>query len=269
MQAQALLQDLLLQKLTDTQSKNPSFSLRAFAQRIGLSPGALSAVLNGKRKLSSKKIVEISKRLDLDPVESSKLFSALSSQHLESPQTLPTVEYTQLTLSQFKLVADWEHLAILSLIKTEDFKTDVEWIAERLGISSNRARSALSRLEELELVEQTKSGSLRRTPVPVQAGDLGKDQAVRRSHEQCLELAKESLHRDETSLRDFSALTLVLRPSQIPEAAKIIRRFQDELAHFLEAPALKAKGASAKKNNSPQEVYKLAVQLFPISFREK
>ena len=52
--AQLALQKRLNEAFSETQLKNPAFSLRAFARKLDLSPSALSEILKGKRRVSKK-----------------------------------------------------------------------------------------------------------------------------------------------------------------------------------------------------------------------
>jgi transcriptional regulator with XRE-family HTH domain len=85
MNAQLTLQNLLRNKLSELQNQNPRFSLRAFARRIGMNPGGLSALLNGKRSVSIKIAQRISERLMLDPQERATLLAAFQKQALGEP----------------------------------------------------------------------------------------------------------------------------------------------------------------------------------------
>ncbi len=66
--------EILLQRLEDSKARNSSFSLRAFAQRLDLSSGALSEVLNGKRPLSIAIKKRIAPKLLLSPQEELEFF---------------------------------------------------------------------------------------------------------------------------------------------------------------------------------------------------
>lgn len=57
--------------------KNGSYSLRAFARDIDLSPSFLSLFLNGKKNLSLNSAYRIGRRLGLEPEEQAALFNAV------------------------------------------------------------------------------------------------------------------------------------------------------------------------------------------------
>jgi plasmid maintenance system antidote protein VapI len=97
MQEQIALQKLLAEKLTETRIKNPSYSLRAFARKAGLSPSALSEILSGKRRVSKALAFKIVHKLCLEPDRVTSLLKRfpekLTRKNSESAQTL---QYTQL-----------------------------------------------------------------------------------------------------------------------------------------------------------------------------
>ena len=55
---------LLRMKFGEIKAKNPAYSQRAFARRLGLSSGSLSGILSGKRAVSEKKALALAKRLN-------------------------------------------------------------------------------------------------------------------------------------------------------------------------------------------------------------
>ena len=78
-----------------------------------------------------------------------------------------------------------------------------------------------------------------------------------KSHYENLELARKALDNTPMLARDFSWLTLPADSRLLPEAKRMIRQFEDQLSEFLEA-------AGAE----PDEVYRLSVQLFPLTESE-
>ncbi|MEE6249990.1 MAG: hypothetical protein VX583_06285, partial [Bdellovibrionota bacterium] len=50
---------ILMEKLSSRQSRNPSYSLRAFANDIGIHPSSLSQILKGNRGLPQSKLNQV------------------------------------------------------------------------------------------------------------------------------------------------------------------------------------------------------------------
>jgi len=230
----------LSNEYTKARAKNPSYSLRAFSSRLGIQVSALSEILNGKRVISKKMGLRILLGLGLSPIESENILSDSNKD-----------EESNLSLDYFKAVSDWYYFAILSLAEISDFKADPEWISKRLNISKREAKSALDRLIKLEmLIEEDgvfkASGIQYKTPTDIANISL-KNHTI-----QTLELATNSVVNDPVEKRDFSTVTMAIDPSNIDEAKRMIKSFRKRLSKKLES-------------GNKKEVYKLAIQLFPLS----
>lgn len=253
MEEQLAVRRLLQSKFDQGQAKNPSYSLRSFANKLGVGAGPLSQVLSGNRKVSRKMAERFCEALMLDPAERADVLkyfsSAISSTSLDS---VDHDEYLKLSADQFKVMSDWYYYGILSLTKTVDFKNDATWIAGRLGISKVEASQALDRLFRLNLLE-TKNGKVSQVKPRYRTTDDIAQTSVRKAHHQTLELARESLDRDSVEERDFTTMTMPTHPEKLKGAKELIRKFQQELCKLM---------MDTKK---PTEVYRVSVELFPLT----
>ncbi len=159
---QLAIQKTLAEKFTELKLKNPSFSLRSYSRKLGLSSSAISEILNGKRNISVKLARRISDGLCLSPKESLSLLNLFPNKRL-SGNSLPVKTYIQLSQDQFNVMSDWYHFAILSLSETTGFKDKAEWISKRLHVPARSAHQALERLSRLGLMKKDKMGVLRAT----------------------------------------------------------------------------------------------------------
>ena len=133
MNEQVAIQKILLQKLTEIQSNNPRYSLRAYAQKMEMDPGTLSNIMNGKRNVSIKLAGKIAKNLLLDPQQRFEILNLFPAKRKKvSHHDSLEPRYLELNVSQFKIASEWEHFAIMSLINCKGFKPSAEWIARRL-----------------------------------------------------------------------------------------------------------------------------------------
>jgi uncharacterized protein (TIGR02147 family) len=253
MNEQVALQNLLRQRYSEMRIKNPSYSLRAFARRLDLNSGALSAFLNGKRRVSRKMAVRIADSLGLDPQERAEVLAHFPTKRVQSTaESGQPLQYLQLTADQFRIISKWHHFAILSLIRTRGFQSNPKWIAARLGITLPQAQEALSRLARLGFISVDENGKIRRSKSKYRTTDDVVSLSLRQGHAENLELAKDSLVKASLEQRDFTAVTMAIDPGKLPDAKERIRKFQDELADFLES-------------GDQTEVYKICVQLFPLT----
>ncbi len=249
---QSHLRILLVESFAKLKSKNPAFSVRAYARKLGLGPAALSEMMNGKRTITATTAQKIVERLNLSPVERQRLTKIeRSKKALENEQN----KYLQLEMDQYHMISDWYYFAILSLAETEGFNDDPRWIAERLNIRISEAKPALERLVRLNLLKLNGKGKLEPTGASFKTTSDMANATLRKSHADNLDLAKISLERDAIEDRDISSMTMAIDPELLPEAKTLIRDFRRKLTQFLE---------SERK----QEVYKLNIQLFPLSLKE-
>ena len=254
MDEQINVQRHLTEKFAQLRAKNPGYSLRSFARKIAVSPGALSALMQGKRRLSLKLATRIADKLCLDPAERSALLAPFEHVRSAKKKTQAPINTTHATLDMdhYRVISEWQHFALLSLILTEDFRNEPTWIAKRLGLHPSAIKAALSRLNRLGMIEKDSAGRLRRTATQYITSDDIKNASLRLSHRQNLELGLKSLEEDDVDVRDFTAVTMAIDPSRIGKAKARIRNVLRELSTDLEL-------------GSPSEVYKLCIQLYPVT----
>jgi len=136
--------------------ERPSFSKRAFAKSLGLSPTFVHDILSGKKQLPAKHFSKVVAALDIDSNTALEMkrsylaFEELGSLNSEKRQSSDRTDW-QLGLStQREMLRNWYFLPMLELMTLDGFKGD---FAERLGISKDAAEYALKRFKALGLAE--------------------------------------------------------------------------------------------------------------------
>lgn len=240
------VQIILNQKFLELKSKNPRLSHRFFAQKIGLSSGALSEILKGKRTVSPKLATKIAARLNLDPVDTATFLG----QGLVSGVETKDIEYLRLQDDQFHLISDWQHFAILNLIKSEMCVHRPTWIAQQLNLPLKIAQDAIDRLLRLGMMVYEKK-KYRRTQTHLQTSDDILNLSIQKSNIQDLEMIQNHLSTMDVQERDLTSLTLLLDPQKMPQFKRWIRRAQDQFA---------------LKHETTQSTtaFRLTVALFPL-----
>lgn len=251
MNEQLALQNALRSRLENLRIRYPRYSVRAFARKAGISPATLSLILQGKRRVSRKLARQISDRLLFDPQERAEVLRPFLERESRSSSDR-SAEYVQLTVDQYNLIGDWRAFALLNLIKTRSFRNDTRWIARRLAIQPQEVRDTIERLKRLGMLTE-EGGKLRRTAEKYRTTEDVANLSLRRSHQQTLDLAQVSLERDPIQRRDFTWMTFPLDIRKLSLAKTLIRKFQDDLLAALEP------------DSEPDEVYRLAIQLFPLT----
>ncbi|MBL6992163.1 MAG: TIGR02147 family protein [Bacteriovoracaceae bacterium] len=254
MNGQIKFQKILQLEFEKLKSKNPMYSLRAFAKKISLSPSAVSEILNSKRKISKKKAQSVLDKLCVAPHISEDILQTFDQKRRlnDSDEDMQKQKYEELSIEYFKVISDWFYFAILTLAETKDFKSDPQWIAKRLNISKKDASLAVQRLKKLNMLVSDKSGNLKVTGMRYSVTDEATNIALQKTHFQALELAKNSLEHDSLDERDFCDVTMAVDPSKIEEAKKKIRAFRRSLCSFMES-------------GEQTEVCKMNIQLFYLT----
>ncbi|MGZ3768183.1 MAG: TIGR02147 family protein [Bdellovibrio sp.] len=248
------LQGFITHRFEEARSRNPSYSLRAYAKTLGVSAASLSQILSGKRPLTLITAKKICDRLTLNPADEQRvMLSLLSENGIGGKSKEPSTAIIE--VDRFKVISDWYHFAILSLTEIPKSKPDSKWIAQRLGISVSTAQEAVERLIRIGLIE-IKGKCWRQNSLPLSVSSNVPSSAIRKYHNQILKKAAESLDKDPIENREFGAMTFAINPQKLPQAKAMIREFRKSLSQVLED------GPKAR-------VYTLSVQLFPIDIEDK
>lgn len=244
------LQDELAQRC----SKNPHYSLRAFARSLNIGPSFLSMMLRSQRTISKTTIKSLGLKLGLSPTDiesfSKKKDKIKKTSHITQHSSS---QFKQITLDYFRLISDWYHYAILELVSISDFEQNYKNIALALGISVNEAQIAIERLIRLKMLKRTKDGWKNISGNNTNIDNEFVIAARRKLQKQILEKALLALEEVPIQNRDQSSITMAIDTSLLPEAKKRITQFRRELSDFLQS--------SPKKN----EVYNLSLSLYPLT----
>jgi uncharacterized protein (TIGR02147 family) len=262
--------NLVRRELEQRSSKNPRYSLRAFAKALGFEATVISQILSGKRIPSFKTAQRLIQNLNLDPTSAQDFLASLAEtqknrglQHMNPffKQIFSTAALTQssmhdLSIDYFRTIADWYHVAIMELTFVEGFQSNFSWIAKELGITVLEVKLAIERLIKLGLL-QNKNGKLTKTQERLTTADKHLTTPALRSHQkQILEKAVSSVENDPIEIRNMSGMMMAADPKLIPEAKKMIEEFNSKVSRFLQ---------SGRKT----QVYQLHVSLFPIQKSKK
>jgi len=242
--------------------KNPKYSLRAFAKALDIPSGRLSEYLSNKRQITVAVGQQIASKLKFDG-EMTAVFLKCVSAQIESQKGLKR-ELSQIekaakfdfiptdSQDRFRVVADWHHFAILSVMELNDFQSSANWIARKLGLPQTLIAESLDRLERLKIIDRSKdnwkvqSANLRTT-------DGVDSAALKEFYATNLALAAKKLKTVAVEDRDYSAITIAIDKAKLPFAKGMIRDFRRKLARILEA------------GDSKDEIYQLSIQFFPLN----
>ncbi len=202
---------LLLEQFTELGLKRPGFSLRAYAQMLGLNPTQLAETLKGRRPITRKIAIRAFERLGIDPDTGRGLIERLPAKQVRTkgakaklekelglkrttgsskkvqPKQSSVLQYIQLSTDEFRVIADWYYFAILSLAETKGFKSETGWIARRLDIQERDVKRAVECLVRLGLIERKPNGKLAITGKHFTTTNDIPNASIRKNHAQGLE----------------------------------------------------------------------------------
>jgi len=251
---QEALRATLQNRYLQARSRNQQFTLRAFAKKLELSSGALSEILQGKRNVSSKIAERLAEELQLDPSEKAQIFSPLEKQ--TARKKVAAQDVVKLQQNQYEVLTDWVHFALLSLLNTKTYKSDVMWIAERFQVPAPRVSNAIKRMVDLGLVEFDGRSRLKRTKMAFRTSDDILNLAIQRSHHGDLDLVRKAIDQVPVELRDLTSITIPTDPQKFAKAKELIREFQDQMLNLM-------------WTDNSTEVYRMNVSLYPLTKPEK
>jgi len=249
-------QSLLEREFAKRSRESAKYSLRSFAKDLCLSPSTLSRVLNGKRQIPRTKVNAVLNNLKLSPKEESVFLESFSlrpptSSNLNSQEAANHSSTLELSEMHYQILAEWEHFAILSLLKIQKYQSSISEIGKKLGISIPQVSAALTRLKAASLVTFLKN-KWSRTPLKLKSSEDVLSRALQKAHREELSIAQTKLQEIEVSMRDFSSITMAIDTSRLDDAKKLIRKFRQEMSALLES-------------DDATEVYQLGIQLYPLT----
>jgi len=258
-------QDFLLEEFRSRRSRNPHYSLRAYARDLGMPASKLSQNLRGLCGISVAKAESIAARLQMREDEKQLFLALVESQHARSrvARQQATIALAQiredkldeLSLEKFSAIRDWYHMAILELTEIRGFKPDPVWIAKKLGLAVDLVREATNRLHMLDLL-QVEGNSWRQTHRDMELPSGPPSRTIREHHKQILTKAVAAIDSVVPEKREYSSHTFSISNEALPELKNAVREFQRKISKLSQA---------GDKN----AVYILGVQLFPVAESEE
>ncbi len=250
------------------QRKFPRYSMRALARDLGVAPSYLSDVLNGRRHLAERHLVNVARLLRLDTLEKRDLERALVRDRLpavakESIATDKSVlrkgssGHERISKETDAVLDSWLHFALMDLLTCEDESQDPASLGQRLSVHEYDVQHSLNLLEANKLIEKCpESGRYRKSNLKLRTRRLGPNRSIREIHQSFLQKAIETLRKQTTekdlAARQISGLTVAVNPKNIEKAKLYLEESLYEVADIL-------------SEGECTEVYHLGTTLFPLT----
>jgi uncharacterized protein (TIGR02147 family) len=235
---------------------NSLYSMRAYARDLGLEPSTLSKILKGQRGVPFAFLEPVTTRLGLKPKEKEDFFSSVLKARgygswESSVWSTPQIKVLKNDL-HFQIISEWEHYALLNLMKLKDFQSDVSWISDRLGLNVPRCKKVIENLLKTSLIRKDEMDQFYRCYPKISSSDDVSAAALKMAHQNDLKMAASKVWSVPIEQRDFCSMTIPTNVKNLKKAKLLTRKYVQDVEKLLES-------------GEPSEIYQLSVQLFPLS----
>ncbi len=213
-------------------ARRPSYSMRAFARDLSISPSSLNDFLQSRVGMSEERIENLSTKLNWSFKRKEHFRDLILARFDRDPGVRQSAQMRakartkdgayRYSLDAFKCISDWYHLAIIELCLLKD-AVDSRVISRDLNISSSTASAAVKRLLRLELLKETAQG-LKPDQSTNYFGDDGPSAAIKTFQSQILELAQKALEENESIHHDSQSFIYSVPSNQVEKLLADIRK---------------------------------------------
>lgn len=232
---------------------NHRYSLRKYAQDLGLQAPTLSHVLKGSRPLPLRSLKTVSNGLKLQGTAYRNFIRSMArglAVYIQQ-DTKGFTSYHQLNDQLHReILEDWEHFAVLNYLNTTG-PQDITSLALRFNLPVERIETVYKNLFRSGLIVE-KNNKLVKTKISLRTSEDIKSETLQKAHLQELDLIKKKLQELNPLLRDISSITFAGNNEKLRKAKILIRNFRKKINLLMED----------EKSN---DVFLLAIQLVPLT----
>ncbi|MGI4991617.1 TIGR02147 family protein [Halobacteriovorax sp. GFR7] len=249
------------------QESRADFSFGMWSRQLGLKTTAsLTMIVNGDRHPGKQIVEKFHKYFDYEQ-EQVDYFSdliqlkksegkdiALHLALLRKIKAKNNVKFNLLSEEVFSRICKWYYFAIREMILLKDFKSDPEWITNKLVFDVNLSdvEQAIEELLELGLIKRNSQGELENCTDGLNTYDEMPSQSIQNFHHQMLDNAHKAINEIEVDKRYVSALTIPVNSKNLNKLKQFVRKVEDEILEmFVE--------------DNPDCVYQMNLQFFPLT----
>jgi uncharacterized protein (TIGR02147 family) len=228
--------------------ENPKFSLRAFARKLGLSPGSLHSLLTKKKRLSVERSHEIAEKLQLtekerdyftllvqkDSTKNPKLKASLIEKANLLNPVLKTGQRELLEADHYSVLENWYGFAILEcLARVKPRGGSSHWkrhtLARALQLTTAEVNSSIDRFTRLGWVEELDSGSLHYKKTGILAKSEKAENAFHPFYLSSIQKMIGTIDSQSPVEKYIGAETIGFDPTQLPAVKKLADEFLDNV----------------------------------------
>lgn len=230
--------------------RNSSYTLRAYARDLDISPAYLSLVLNKKVQISKKKAKHIIQSI-YSPKESKQLLSLIETieERFFFKGQIPEYKkvYSQITLT-------WAHYATLEAFNLCNFSLNIEQLSNQLGIEPENLQKIINDLINLNAIYE-ENGELKSNELSFSTiKDKNTTKSRKQMQKDLLNKSLKAIDSVDIKKRNHTSMTIAINDTVIDKMKERIQTFQRELCNE----------ASSLSSNKENAVYQLQISLFPL-----
>lgn len=245
--------------------QNPSFSYRYIGRKVGIDPGYLVKVFQGKKHIASRSIPLFVKLLNLKKKETEYfellvLFNKAKTNteiksYFEKLLTYAEIDERPVEADKYEFYQKWYYTAVRELIAISEFKGDFADLAGQVipEITTSEARKSVELLQRLGFIKKSNKGLYGVTSRFITTGDNWRSIAIRSFQKETIKLAECSLDTIAKEERDVSTVTITLSASGFGEVQKRLASFRRELLEI------------SHGDEERDTAYHINLQVFPIA----
>lgn len=243
--------------LSRKKDNNSSYSNRAFARDLELSPSYVSELLRGKKLIPYKQIEKFISVLDIDQADAAEIKLAYSPDEYIETYKKNTSNKSVMknwklnSRKQLNVLHKWYHIPMIDLVTCKNFDGD---FANAFNISNEEADIAVDYLEEVGLIAKVE-GRYQKTDLKLQFFSKDSRDEFKNYHSQLLEKSLEELEKREEE--DYKKRLII--SSSVAIDNNKVEYFKKRLSDFMQE--LSAEMSSDDCN----QVYHFGMQFHPLS----
>lgn len=257
----------LIERIADTQERNPELSIRKLASLMGFKSHALLLLLiQGKRPLRVRHATSLARGLGLTQAETLYLQGLIQLENAKDiheqdlcrvwlsklhPEGLPP-GFTE--IDQYQIISEWIHFAVLATCSLSPlFKSAQDFLPYlRTHFSLQQLDQAIERLTDQGYMIRNSAGFLSITKNRTTTKNDSPNQAVKLYHQNILEIAKQAVVIQALENREFQSFSIATEKLKLPLVKKMIREFTTHLIQTL-------------TTDCPDTVYQFGAHFFQLT----
>lgn len=251
--------------INEKRGKNPRYSYRCAAERIGTSSGTLSRIINGSRHLGTSLLPKMVLYLGLKRREA-QYFTLLVNFELISDDSKKRQCYQDILRMRternilvpednHQFFEQWYYVALFELLRIVKDTSNPAAIGSMLmpPLSEAKTRKAIEVLKRIGYVRQESDDPNCTTEPFLTTGDSWESVAIHSFQVAMSNLAAKALDTVPKEDRDISTLTMALSKDAFKRIREVVKNARAEIT------------AIERECSNPQRVYQINMQCFPLT----